>query len=62
MNNALITIMTDAILPESPDVFIVNDGREDIRFFSNPLITGPPFIRFYAGAALLVNDVKVKVN
>lgn len=26
----------------------------------NPLVTGAPFIRFYAGAALIVEDVKVR--
>lgn len=59
LNRLPTHMITDAILPESPDVFIVNDGRQDVRFFSNPLITGPPFIRFYAGAALFVDDVKV---
>ena len=27
---------------------------------NNPLVTGDPFIRFYAGAALIVKDVKVR--
>jgi GAF domain-containing protein len=54
-------MLIDAILPDSPDVFVVPDGRQDARFLSNPLITGPPYIRFYAGAALLVNDIKVNM-
>lgn len=29
--------------------FVVPDAREDARFASNPLVTGDPHIRFYAG-------------
>ncbi len=34
------------------DVFVVPDMREDPRFVANPLVTGAPFVRFYAGAPL----------
>ncbi|WP_158244187.1 GAF domain-containing protein [Trinickia dabaoshanensis] len=34
------------------DFFAVHDAREDERFQRNPLVVGPPHIRFYAGAAL----------
>ena len=50
---------SDTVLPESPDVYIVYDTHLDERFAENPLVIGPPFIRFYAGAALIINDVKV---
>ncbi|MGA1834346.1 bifunctional diguanylate cyclase/phosphodiesterase [Rhizobium wenxiniae] len=37
----------------SEDVLVVLDAKEDTRFASNGLVTGEPFIRFYAGAPLV---------
>lgn len=35
-------------------LFLVENAREDVSFRNNPLVTGPPFVCFYAGAPLLI--------
>jgi PAS domain S-box-containing protein len=38
------------------DVMQVPDATQDARFADNPLVTGAPFIRFYAGAPLVSSE------
>lgn len=45
-----ISFCTQAIMRD--DLLVVPDARGDARFMTNPLVTGSPFIRFYAGAPL----------
>lgn len=49
-----ISFCTHAL--SGPDVFIVPDAQRDPRFADNPMVTGAPFIRFYAGAPLAADN------
>ncbi|SDJ03511.1 PAS domain S-box-containing protein/diguanylate cyclase (GGDEF) domain-containing protein [Frankineae bacterium MT45] len=40
----------------SPEIFVVPDAHLDPRFADNPMVTGSPFIRFYAGVPLISDD------
>lgn len=49
-----ISICAHAIL--QPGLFVVPDTTQDPRFANNPLVTGEPHLRFYAGALLESSD------
>jgi diguanylate cyclase (GGDEF)-like protein/PAS domain S-box-containing protein len=40
----------------SDELLEVTDAAQDVRFFDNPLVTGSPDIRFYAGVPLTLKD------
>ncbi len=49
-----ISFCAHAIL--GTELFIVPDAQQDVRFSANPLVTDVPFVRFYAGAPLILNS------
>ncbi|MCG7605743.1 sensor domain-containing diguanylate cyclase [Halomonas sp. MM17-34] len=49
-----VSICAHAIL--QPGLFVVPDTTLDPRFSNNPLVTGHPYLRFYAGALLVSSD------
>lgn len=41
---------------EPDNIFIVQDARIDARFHDNPLVTGDPYVIFYAGVPLISDN------
>lgn len=38
------------------EILYVPNALDDLRFATNPLVTGAPYIQFYAGAPLILGD------
>ena len=46
-----VSFCTHALVQD--DILFIPDALADARFASNPLVIGPPFLRFYAGKTLI---------
>ncbi|MEM7363889.1 MAG: sensor domain-containing diguanylate cyclase [Pseudomonadota bacterium] len=46
-----LTICSHTMLVED-DVLVIEDATNDVRFRDNPIVAGPPYMRFYAGVRL----------
>lgn len=47
-----VSFCSHAILKS--DIMVVPDASQDLRFADNPLVVGSPWVRFYAGAPLIL--------
>jgi GAF domain-containing protein len=46
-------------IAQREDIFVVPDATKDPRFAANSLVTGAPFIRFYAASSIVVGGHKI---
>ena len=56
INQTPISVSFCAHAIRQPDIFVVTDAQEVPLFAENPLVTGSPGIRFYAGVPILAFD------
>ena len=49
-----VAFCSHAILQDEP--LVIDNAEQDPRFFDNPLVTGAPFVKSYAGAPLKDQD------
>lgn len=55
----LMLFVYSMIQQQSSEIMIVQDTLNDPRFSTHPCVVGPPHIRFFAAATLIVNKVKI---
>eukprot|EP01039_Chlorochromonas_danica_P004488 gene4488-4918_t len=55
----LMFFVYSMIQQQSSEIMIVQDTLNDPRFSAHPCVVGPPHIRFFAAATLIVNKVKI---
>jgi GAF domain-containing protein len=48
-----VSFCAHAIQSREEDIFVIPETLEDARFVNNGLVTGPPYIRFYAGECVV---------
>ena len=53
------TSFCESFFDTAEDVIVAEDTTTDPRFSAHPLVSGPPHIRFYAAARLVVNGQTV---
>lgn len=53
------SIVEEQPIKPTDHIFVIPDTHKNALFRENLLVTGPPFIRFYAGAAIVVNGHRV---
>ena len=41
---------------QQSDLFVIPDALDDLRFRDNPMVTGDPYVRFYAGGPLITPE------
>lgn len=49
-----VSFCTHAVAAEQP--FIVPDAHDDPRFANSPMVSGPPYVRFYLGMPLVTRE------
>lgn len=55
-NQSFCAYMLSPEMPKAAAMFVIEDALRDPRVVNNPLVTGEPHIRFYAGAPLITSD------
>ena len=54
-----VCFCTHTIMPDGPDVFEVADASRSELFHNNPVVTGMPFVKLYAGTPLTVDGHRI---